>query len=190
MSSYRDAQPPGFEVTTELRTWDSKNKCPRCDIEMFAGEKDASGAHQPIRVEACGRCGGIWFADEQAKRALALGSRAAEELARKVEGATRPRLKDDTKLLRCPECQDRMKPMTVGGQTGLQGPMVDTCIRHGTWFDRDELRPAMRLMRGENPEEPKGLEARYLESLRSPWSGELADVQRTLSAVLQSILRR
>ena len=63
MSSYREAQPPGLEVTRELRTWETSNRCPRCDMQLFAGEKDE------IRVEACGRCGGIWFADEHAKRA-------------------------------------------------------------------------------------------------------------------------
>ncbi len=182
MPSYRDAQPPGFEVTRELRTWESKNKCPRCDVELFAGEKDE------IHVEACGRCGGIWFGDEHAKRALALGSRAAEELARKVEAVTRPKPKDDSKLLPCPECRALMKRMTVGGKGTALGPTVDACLRHGTWFDRDELRPAMRLMRGEDPLSASGVEARYLESLRSPFGGGLDDLKETLSAVLHSFV--
>ena len=184
MSSYREAQPPGLEVTRELRTWETSNRCPRCDMQLFAGEKDE------IRVEACGRCGGIWFADEHAKRALALGSRAAEELARRVEAVTRPRPRNDMKLLPCPECKDSMKRMTVRGAAHQHGPAVDTCARHGTWFDRDELRPAMGLMRGENAEEPKGVEARYLESLRSPFSGELDELKRTLNAVLDTIAGR
>lgn len=184
MSSYREAQPPGFEVTRELRTWETTNKCPRCDVQMFAGEKDE------IRVEACGRCGGIWFADEHAKRALALGSHAAEELARRVEAVTRPRPRNDAEFLPCPECHESMKRMTVGGVDHQLGPTVDACARHGTWFDRAELRPAMRLMRGENAEEPKGVEARYLESLRSPFSGELDELKKTLSAVLHTIAGR
>jgi Zn-finger nucleic acid-binding protein len=183
MPSYRDAQPPGFEITRDLRTWETTNKCPRCQMDLYAGEKDG------VLVEACGRCGGIWFADEQAKRALALGSRAAEELARKVEAVTRPRPKIESARLACPECQMKMTRTTVGGQ--LAGaPTVDRCDQHGTWFDREELGAAMRVMRGESPEGPRGVEARYLESLRSPFSGEIDEIKRTLGTVLQALLQK
>lgn len=51
MSGYREAQPPGFEKTPDLRTWESEVPCPRCRAALYCGEKDG------IEVSGCGHCG-------------------------------------------------------------------------------------------------------------------------------------
>ncbi|HQY60819.1 MAG: zf-TFIIB domain-containing protein [Myxococcales bacterium] len=148
MSSYRDAQPPGLEKTAELHTWDSPRSCPRCKFGLYCGKKD------DLELDACGRCGGVWLRSDQASRALSTGSRAHEELASKVERATRAAPVRETGPLLCPECAKRMTRGTV------EGVPIDTCS-HGTWFDRTELIAIMRSRRGELSS-GRGLDAVFL----------------------------
>lgn len=148
MSGYRAAQPPGFEKTPDLRTWESAEPCPRCAFELFCGEKDG------IEVSACGACGGVWLRTEQAKRALAIQSRIPEELARKVERVTRARPWKKTSALACPECKAPMRRSIIGQV------IVDLC-GHGTWFDRTELATVMRHVRGE-PDPVSGVDQVYM----------------------------
>lgn len=177
MSSYRDAQPPGFEITSELKTWESRNKCPRCTFELYAGEKEGS------RLEACGRCGGVWMTTEQANRALAVGSRAPEELARKVEAVTRP-VSTSASPLPCPECRASMSTKAFGAVT------VDVCS-HGTWFDRTELAGVMRVMRGEPEPEETGIEAAFLEEHRlrrgNVFALPLEELRKRIAAILDAL---
>jgi Zn-finger nucleic acid-binding protein len=163
MSGYREAQPPGFEKTPDLRTWESTAPCPRCGFELFCGEKDG------IEVSACGHCGGVWLRTEQAKRAIATGSRVPEELARKVERVTRARPWKETAGLICPECKGPMQRSKIGHV------VIDLCA-HGTWFDRTELKAVMHHMRGE-PEPSKGVEETFMreQADRKKW-GPLSDL--------------
>jgi len=177
MPSYREAQPPGFEITQELRTWETQRKCPRCVFEMYAGEKE------DFRLEACGRCGGVFLTDEQAKRALVTGSRAPEQLAKKVEGVTHPVARSE-RALPCPECGKDMVPTPLGAT------VVDVCAGHGTWFDRTELHIGMRAMRGEPDTEGKAAEERYLEALKAPFSSEIQEIKRTLHFVIDALLSK
>jgi Zn-finger nucleic acid-binding protein len=174
--SYRDAQPPGFEITTELKTWESQHMCPRCGYGLYAGEKDA------FRIEACGWCGGVWMNEEQAKRALVTGSHAPEELASKVEKSTRQVLVQDSDAtaLPCPECKKGMDRSKIGSTT------IDQCIGHGTWFDRMELAAVMRNMRGEA--QPKSaLEEKYYAEVKSPFHAELKEVKETLAFLFRAL---
>ena len=135
MPSYRDAQPPGLEITSELRTWETPHKCPRCFCEIYAGEKDG------YYLEACGRCGGVWVNGEEAKRALVSGSHALEELALKILGVTSRVVLQEVSALACPECGAAMQKSRVASAT------IDTCNMHGTWFDPHELYAAMDKLR-------------------------------------------
>lgn len=173
MSGYREHTPPGYEKTSELRTWESSHKCPRCSCELYCGEKDG------IEVEACGRCGGVWLHNDHAKRALATGSRAHEELAKKVEKVTRAVPWKDTPFIRCSQCNAPMHRNSIGQI------VVDLC-EHGTWFDRTELVAVMRFMRGEPPEEAsRGIEAAFLKehAERQKW-GWLVGVVELFSELL------
>lgn len=148
MSGYREAQPPGFEKTPDLRTWESEVPCPRCSAALYCAERDG------IEVSGCGHCGGIWVTTEVAKRALATGSRVPEELARKVERVTRARPWVATAALVCGVCAAPMHRSKIGQV------VVDSCV-HGTWFDREELGAVMRHVRGEAPLH-RGAEAAFM----------------------------
>ncbi len=111
MTNYREIQPPGFEITHELRTWETRHVCPRCAAVLFAGEK------RGICIEACGMCGGLWMNTETAKRVLAEGSRAPEELARKVESVTSRIVHDERVALRCPEGGEPLTRASLGVST-------------------------------------------------------------------------
>ncbi len=165
MSSYREAQPPGFERTAELHTWDSPRACPRCAFGLYCGKKE------DLELDACGRCGGVWLRADQASRALATGSRAHEELARKVELATRHAPPREEGPLPCLECA---APMT---RRAVAGVVVDTCS-HGTWFDRTELVAIMRARRGEAPT-ARGLDAAFLREHadREKWGPLMAAIE-------------
>jgi Zn-finger nucleic acid-binding protein len=177
MSSYRDAQPPGFEITSELKTWDSQHMCPRCGYQLYAGEK------ADFRIEACGWCGGVWMNEEHAKRALATGSHAPEELATKVEKSTHQVLISDEHALGCPECTKEMIRSKVGNTT------IDQCVGHGTWFDRMELAAVMRNMRGEA--DPKSaLEEKYLAEVKSPFHAEIKELKETLSFLFHALVNK
>ncbi len=176
MSGYREAQPPGFEKTNDLRTWESADKCPRCNFELFSAEKDG------IEVSACGHCGGVWLATDHAKRAFAVGSRVPEELAKKVERVTRARPWAMTDELRCPSCQKGMQRSKIGVV------VVDICD-HGTWFDRTEIRTVMSHMRGEPDVEPGIMEAFNREKLvRDKW-GALAGLVQFFDELLGKVDR-
>lgn len=148
MSSYRDAQPPGLELTAELQTWDSTRTCPRCNFGLYSARKDT------LELDACGRCGGVWLRADQADRAQALASRAHEELALKVERVTRPVGFREAAPIPCLECAAPMVRRVVSAV------IVDTCS-HGTWFDRTELVAILRARSGE-PRFVRGLDAAFL----------------------------
>ena len=175
MPSYRDAQPPGFEITSELRTWETTHKCPRCLCEIYAGEKDG------FRIEACGRCGGVFVEADVAKRALAVGSRAPEELAHKVQQVTQRVVQNDDRALECPECSAPMSKSTLGNAK------LDTCAAHGTWFDPHELAKAMAALRGDGALATSVSDERALEAMRPRLSNEVQRVAHAISNAIDAL---
>jgi Zn-finger nucleic acid-binding protein len=178
MPSYRDAQPPGFEITPELTTWETPHRCPRCFCDIYAGEKDG------FRIEACGRCGGVWVNGEEAKRALATGSSALEDLALRVAGVTQRVVQQEVDALRCPECGEAMEKSTLGPAT------VDTCNVHGTWFDPHELHGAMLALRKQEQAvhpSPADEAAQAAARMRPPWSGGVQEVAHRISYVIDAL---
>lgn len=96
--------------------------CPRCPGHgLFTGE--ARGVH----LHACGGCGGVWLAPEVARRVLRPLFTPGG-----LPGTTSPGA--------CPACRAPMVAWTVG-ETGVE---LDSCDRHGTWFDRQELESLAR----------------------------------------------
>lgn len=93
------------------------NHCPRCvRVGLFLGEA------RSLHPRACGQCGGVWLATEEAARVL-----------RPL--FTPSGLPGGTSRLTCPICAEPMRAWPVG-ETGVE---LDSCAAHGTWFDRDEL---------------------------------------------------
>ena len=108
--------------------------CPRCRApSLFAGR---SGE---LELHACERCWGVWL-DPRA------GTQVLRPLARELAAAAN----HGGEVLGCPVCRQGMQTLA----TGRAGVVVDRCVKHGVWFDRDELghiMAAIATMQGRAP---------------------------------------
>ena len=101
--------------------------CPRCRLPL----RDTRGA------AICLQCGGAFLdavAADSVVRALDESAQRAAALAGSNPHATRV-VDNLAKLAHvdCPVCHTRMQRFAVGPVD------VDTCVAHGTWYDRCEL---------------------------------------------------
>lgn len=102
--------------------------CPRCMTPMLLGH--AGG----MRLHGCGTCGGVWLGSDCAQRlASALPTEAIEMAARYDEDATVS--VDTASKLDCPVCGVVMHC----AHASAAKIDLDTCMGHGTWYDRQEL---------------------------------------------------
>ncbi len=116
--------------------------CPRCRSALMV---TAIGS---AMLEECGACGGVWV-DAQSFQEIC---RSREQQAAYV-GAGSPLPPpslgaagehDSVQYVKCPECGQLMNRMNFARHSGV---IVDVCKRHGTWFDRDELRRIIDFIR-------------------------------------------
>lgn len=115
-------------------------RCPRCAHGLVA---TAIGS---TFLEECGACGGVWvdarsFAELCANRqeqAAYVGAGSPLEAARVAHTDERVR------YVKCPDCGAVMNRVNFARWSGV---IVDVCKRHGTWFDRDELRQIVEFIR-------------------------------------------
>ena len=117
--------------------------CPRCAAGLTV---TAIGS---AFLEECGGCGGVWVDAQSFERIC----RSREEQAAYV-GAGSPLAApslgpvaqhEAVQYIRCPACNQVMNRMNFARHSGV---VVDVCKRHGTWFDRDELRRIVEFIRG------------------------------------------
>ncbi|MBK9000552.1 MAG: zf-TFIIB domain-containing protein [Myxococcales bacterium] len=118
--------------------------CPVCSRPLLGLD------HAATELPVCERCGGAWLDRERSARVVA-GNLSAEErrLARlagkryratRAAGAYRSTPHAEGEARRCPDCEAPLVAHTVDAL----GIIVDACQLHGTWFDRGELRVAIR----------------------------------------------
>jgi Zn-finger nucleic acid-binding protein len=113
--------------------------CPRCRVEMNAVV--IGGA--PLRE--CPHCEGIWadadalhqICEDQEKQAAVLGMAAPLATTDTVE------LETNIHYIPCPVCGDLMNRVNFAHCSHV---IVNVCSKHGTWFDRDELRRMVEWM--------------------------------------------
>lgn len=141
--------------------------CPHCGARAFdsagAGAA-ASGPHACPRchavltvtaigsafLEECGGCGGVWvdaasfqqICQSREQQAAYVG--AGSPLPAPSLGAA-DHHSEAVSYVRCPICAQVMNRMNFARHSGV---VVDVCKRHGTWFDRDELRQIVEFIRG------------------------------------------
>lgn len=99
-----------------------------------------------VEVEECGVCIGMWvkqqvfqrlYAEEE-KGAVTLGPELAQH---RVQQST----VETVKYVPCPECGKLMNRINFAKRSGV---ILDSCAKHGTWFDADELRRVVEFIRG------------------------------------------
>jgi Zn-finger nucleic acid-binding protein len=102
--------------------------CPRCRAPLT---RRSAGAASLL---ACEACGGAWLNHAVAGVVLAHGAgNVAGQLSDELARAACLTADTGPAGLPCPACGAPLDRHTI------QGVVVDTCVLHGTWFDRDEL---------------------------------------------------
>ena len=142
-----DAPANGGDVDADVDAGDAgaaaeAHLCPRCRGAL------AVTAIGSAMLEECGACGGVWV-DAQSFQQIC---QSREQQAAYVGAGSplpAPSLgvageHDGVQYVKCPECGQLMNRMNFARHSGV---VVDVCKRHGTWFDRDELRRIIEFIR-------------------------------------------
>ncbi|MCG8424977.1 MAG: zf-TFIIB domain-containing protein [Proteobacteria bacterium] len=111
----------------------SDRECPRC------GEPLASDHIGKLSVERCLRCFGVWVSASEFNTLLVESDRQRHVLERETRHMSETH--EETALL-CPACSGELLHQNFGR---ISQVMVDTCRKHGIWFDAGELRRAIEF---------------------------------------------
>ena len=115
-------------------------KCPKCGVPMKTVK--AGG----VETDECPRCGGIWVDKVEEKEALRVKPAvfSVDEL-KNIRNVYRPLGRTEkVKYFKCPRCGKLMWRKNYLHHSGI---VVDTCRRHGTFFDRGELEKAIEFIK-------------------------------------------
>ena len=118
------------------------HQCPRCSGSLTV---TAIGA---AFFEECGACGGVWVDAQsfqqicQSREQQAAFVGAGSPLAPPSLGTADHH--ETVQYVKCVVCAQLMNRMNFARHSGV---VVDVCKRHGTWFDRDELRRIVEFIR-------------------------------------------
>jgi Zn-finger nucleic acid-binding protein len=142
---------------TELSS-DTHEFCPRCRTEMQAVLVGKT------HLEECPKCEGIW-ADTDSVQQICTDSE--EQSAVLGMPTAHPVADADLDLhvhyIPCPVCKELMNRVNFAHCSGV---IVNVCNRHGTWFDRDELRRIVEFVRAGGMERARTEEKADLEQAK------------------------
>ncbi len=132
------------------------HRCPRCATGLTT---TAIGA---AFLEECSGCGGVWV-DAQSFQEIC----TSREVEAAYVGAGSPLAapvaahhEERVRYVKCPECGAVMNRVNFARWSGV---VVDVCKRHGTWFDRDELRAIVEFIRKGGLDAARDKERKELE---------------------------
>lgn len=132
--------------------------CPHCGVLASRAEHgalDLSCPHcrEPMghvtagktTLSECSRCSGLWvdveafekICSDHERHAAVLGMPSVYAQPGAVTG-------DKVRYIPCPVCRGLMNRVNFANCSGV---IVDVCSKHGTWFDRDELRRIVEFIR-------------------------------------------
>ena len=139
-------------------------QCPRCQVNMNAAVIGGS----PLRE--CPRCEGIWadadalhqICEDREKQAAVLGMAEPVALPEAVE------VEEKIHYIPCPVCGEMMNRVNFAHCSHV---IVNVCNKHGTWFDRDELRRIVEFIRAGGMMEARAQEIADLERERRAVEG-------------------
>ena len=117
-----------------------KELCPRCRVEMSAVVVGTTNLRE------CTRCEGLWvdrasfdqICADREKQSAVLG------MAAPVPAAEPGSELETIRYAPCPVCKQLMNRVNFANCSHV---IVDICKRHGTWFDKDELRKIVEFIR-------------------------------------------
>jgi len=133
--------------------------CPRCRLNLEAVKVGSASLLE------CGKCEGVWLDTATLQQICADREEQAAVLGMAAPlPAAEDRAIETVRYLRCPVCQDLMNRVNFANCSHV---IVDVCAKHGTWFDRDELRKVIEFIRAGGMEKSRRREITELEQQRS-----------------------
>ncbi len=141
---------------TEIEA-DAHERCPRCRVDM------AAVAVGNTNLKECPQCEGLWvdaasleqICSDREKQAAVLG------MAAPVATPTEVDVEQNIRYVPCPVCGTLMNRVNFAHCSHV---VVDVCTKHGTWFDRDELRRIVEFIRAGGLETAQAREIAELEA--------------------------
>lgn len=114
--------------------------CPRCKAKLRIRNID------DYHVDHCLACGGVWLDHDVLERVLRDKGNQKTVQAYLGHQAVREPGRDYFPIvyLKCPRCEDIMHRRNFGKTSGL---IVDECVAHGIWFDKNELASVIAFSR-------------------------------------------
>lgn len=155
----------------------SNSRCPRCRVALG---KVVVGA---TPLQECPKCEGIWVDAASLEKICSDRERQADVLgmAASASASEEGQLEANIRYVPCPICNSLMNRVNFARCSHV---VVDVCAKHGTWFDKDELRRIVEFIRGGGLERSREKEMAELDAkqreLRSAqigdaWSAPVSD---------------
>ncbi len=138
---------------------DTPLPCPHCHVNLGAVKVG------PTTLLECAKCEGIWL-DAATFRQIC----SDRESQSAVLGMAAPLPPHESMALEpvhyfhCPICDEVMNRVNFAHCSNV---IVNVCGRHGTWFDKDELRKVIEFIRGGGMDRARADEIADLEHRRS-----------------------
>jgi len=148
--------------------------CPACGDGCRLRGRDLGDP--PVRVDECGRCGGLWLGTTTFDAVLARASSTAPpdtRTARRPPTTTLPPQGGGPLYRACPQCSALMNRANYGRGSGV---IVDSCKEHGVWFDADELTRVITWIHAGGPDRQ-----RAIASEREQANKRKADLARSMT---------
>lgn len=120
---------------------DKKLKCPRC--EKVLEPVEIAGA----RLQECTSCGGLWLDKDTFQKICDDKEKQEKTLLFTIPlKPTDIDFEDQPKRMYvpCPACGSYMQRKNFAGCSGV---IIDWCMPHGTWFDRQELQQIVSFIK-------------------------------------------
>jgi Zn-finger nucleic acid-binding protein len=118
---------------------ETQESCPRCKVKMEAVLIGKT------HLEECPRCEGIWADADSVRQICADQEQQAAVLGMPTaQAAAAVEIEEHIHYVPCPICKQLMNRVNFAHCSQV---IVNVCGRHGTWFDKDELRRIVEFIR-------------------------------------------
>jgi len=133
--------------------------CPRCSVPMQAvtiGTAD---------LRECPKCEGLWADKDTLQQICTDRERQAAILGMPTDVGTDliGSIERNIRYMPCPICKTLMNRVNFSRCSGV---IVDVCVKHGTWFDKDELQRIVAFIRSGGVDRAREAEIDELERRR------------------------
>lgn len=131
-------------------------------------------------LRECPQCEGLWADKDTLQQICSDRERQAAILGMPTVVKTDliGNVEQNIRYMPCPMCKTLMNRVNFSRCSGV---IVDVCARHGTWFDKDELRRIVEFIRAGGVDRARDAEINELERRRrelesARWSGGPSEI--------------